>query len=377
MARPQPDEDQRLGEEKRVLANSTRIHGAVKSAYQQLYDAPGAAAAAMAAALRALEDVARFDRTFEPICDGLRSARIGVEDASLSLRDYLEQLDANPQRLEQVEDRLSVLDRLKRKYGPTLADVLAHMEQVGRQLEELESSDELARQAQQELEAAAERYRQLAGRLSAQRKSAAAQLEKAVARILAELAMERTAFRIEFSPPAEGASGSESWKASGMDRVEFLISPNPGEPLRPVDQVASGGELSRLMLALITAAETRRDRPAGLSKERASQTNSARSLVFDEIDAGIGGRVAEVVGRRLKALAAGHQVLCVTHLPQIASFADHHYFVEKVERDGRTITLARHLEEGERAPELARMLSGARITDTVLKHARDLLRSAR
>ena len=371
-ARPQPDEDHRLGEEKRVLANSTRIHGAVESAYQQLYDAPGAAAAAMAAALRALEDVARFDRTFEPICDGLRSARISVEDASLSLRDYLEQLDANPQRLEQVEDRLSVLDRLKRKYGPTLADVLAHMEQVGRELEELESSDELARQAQQELDAAAERYRQLAGRLSAQRKSAAARLEKAVARILAELAMERTAFRIEFSAPAE-----ESWKASGMDRVEFLILPNPGEPLRPVDQVASGGELSRLMLALITGAETRRDRPAGTSKERASQTNSARSLVFDEIDAGIGGRVAEVVGRKLKALAAGHQVLCVTHLPQIASFADHHYFVEKVERDGRAITLARHLEEGERAPELARMLSGARITDTVLKHARDLLRSAR
>ena len=376
-ARPQPDEDHRLGEEKRVLANSTRIHGAVESAYQQLYDAPGAAAAAMAAALRALEDVARFDRSFEPICDGLRSARISVEDASLSLRDYLEQLDANPQRLEQVEDRLSVLDRLKRKYGPTLADVLAHVEQVARQLEELASSDELAHQAQQELEAADERYRQLAGKVSAQRKSAAAWLEKAVARILAELAMERTAFRIEFSAPAEGASGSESWKASGMDRVEFLVSPNPGEPLRPVDQVASGGELSRLMLALITAAETRRDRPAGTSKGRASQTNSARSLVFDEIDAGIGGRVAEVVGRKLKALAAGHQVLCVTHLPQIASFADHHYFVEKVERDGRTITLARHLEEGGRAPELARMLSGARITDTVLKHARDLLRSAR
>ena len=377
-ARPLPDEDLRLGEEKRVLANSARIHGAVESAYQQLYDAPGAAVTTMAAALRALEDVARFDRSLEPLCDTLRGARIGVEDASLSLRDYLEQLDANPQRLEQVEDRLAVLDRLKRKYGPTLADVPAHLEQVGRQLEELASSDELARQAQQELQAAAERYRQRAGELSARRKSAAARLEKAVARILAELAMENTAFRIVFSALAEGASGGESWKASGIDRVEFLISPNPGEPLRPVDQVASGGELSRLMLALITAAETRRDRPAGLSKARASRPNPARTLVFDEIDAGIGGRVAEVVGRKLKGLAATQQVLCVTHLPQIASFADHHYFVEKVERSGRTITLARHLlEESERAPELARMLSGARITDTVLKHARDLLRSAR
>ena len=377
-ARPQFDEEQRLGEEKRVLANSARIHGAVESAYQQLYDARGAAVASMAAALRALEDVARFDRSLEPLCDTLRSARIGVEDASLSLRDYLEQLDANPQRLEQVEDRLAVLDRLKRKYGPTLADVLAHLEQVGRQLKELASSDELARQVQQELKVAAERYRQLAGELSARRKSAAARLEKAVARILGELAMENTAFRIVFAAPVEGASGSESWKASGTDRVEFLISPNPGEPLRPVGQVASGGELSRLMLALITAAETRKDKqPAGQSRARVSQTNPARSLIFDEIDAGIGGRVAEVVGRKLKALAAGHQVLCVTHLPQIASFANHHYFVEKVERAGRTITLARHLEETERAPELARMLSGARITDTVLKHARDLLRSAR
>ena len=377
-ARPQFDEEQRLGEEKRVLANSARIHGAVESAYQQLYDARGAAVASMAAALRALEDVARFDRSLEPLCDTLRSARIGVEDASLSLRDYLEQLDANPQRLEQVEDRLAVLDRLKRKYGPTLADVLAHLEQVGRQLKELASSDELARQVQQELKVAAERYRQLAGELSARRKSAAARLEKAVARILGELAMENTAFRIVFAAPVEGASGSESWKASGTDRVEFLISPNPGEPLRPVGQVASGGELSRLMLALITAAETRKDKqPAGQSRARVSQTNPARSLIFDEIDAGIGGRVAEVVGRKLQALAAGHQVLCVTHLPQIASFANHHYFVEKVERAGRTITLARHLEETERAPELARMLSGARITDTVLKHARDLLRSAR
>ena len=377
-ARPLPDEDQRLAEEKRVLANSARIQAAVEGAYQQLYDAPGAAVAALAAALKALEDVARFDRSLEPVCAGLRDARIGVEDASLSLRDYLEQLDANPQRLEQVEDRLSVLDRLKRKYGPTLADVLAHLEQVGRQLAELESSDELARQAQQQLEAAAEHYRQLAGELSGRRKSAASRLEKAVARILGELAMENTAFRIVFAAPPEGASGAHAWRASGTDRVELLISPNPGEPLRPMDQVASGGELSRLMLALITAAETRSHRPAGLSGRRAEPgAHSARTLVFDEIDTGIGGRVAEVVGRKLKALAATHQVLCVTHLPQIACFADHHYFVEKVERGGRTITLARRLQDSERAPELARMLSGARITDTVLKHARDLLRSAR
>lgn len=383
-ARPLPDEDQRLAEEKRVLANSTRIHAAVESAYQQLYDAPVAAAAAMAAALKALEDVARFDASLEPVCDAVRSARITVEDASLSLRDYLAQLEANPQRLEQVEDRLAALDRLKRKYGPTLADVLVHLEKVSRQLEELESSDELARRAQKDLEAAAERYRQLAGELSRRRKATAARLEKAVAKILGELAMENTTFRIQFAAPeantaSVGAGPSarpdvDQWRASGVDRLGFLISPNPGEPLRPVDQVASGGELSRLMLALITAS---RDRPPGLSSRSHTDLETAGALVFDEIDAGIGGRVAEVVGRKLKALAATHQVLCVTHLPQIASFADHHYFVEKVERGGRTITLARRLEESERAQELARMLSGARITETVLKHARDLLRSSR
>ncbi len=380
-ARPLPDEDQRLAEEKRVLANSTRIHTAVEGAYQQLYDAPGAAAAAMAAALKALEDVVRFDRSLEPVCDSLHNARISVEDASLSLRDYLEQLDANPQRLEEVEERLAVLDRLKRKYGPALADVLAHLEKISRQLEEMESSDELARQSQRELEAAAERYRQLAGELSRRRKAAAARLEKAVAKILGELAMENTAFRIQFGEVAgagsHGCPEEDQWKVTGVDRLEFLISPNPGEPLRPVDQIASGGELSRLMLALITAVDAGRDRAAGLSARAAADSETARTLVFDEIDAGIGGRVAEVVGRKLKGLAASHQVLCVTHLPQIASFADHHYFVEKVERGGRTITLARRLAENERAQELARMLSGARITETVLKHARDLLRSSR
>jgi DNA repair protein RecN (Recombination protein N) len=382
-ARPEPEEDQRLAEEKRVLANSTRIQAAVQTAYEQLYEGPGAAGGAVAAALRALEDVARFDARLQPACDSLRGARITIEDASLSLRDYLERLDANPQRLEQVEDRLAALDRLKRKYGPSLVDVLAHLERVSRQLEELESSDELARQAQQQMEAAATRYRELAGELSGRRKTAAVRLEKAVARILGELAMENTRFSIQFAPLEEIPTGGNGagWSATGIDRTEFLISPNPGEPLRPVDQVASGGELSRLMLALKTAVEEQRAPESGApgrpSRRAAADPETARTMVFDEIDAGIGGRVAETVGRKLKALAGAHQVLCVTHLPQIASFADQHFYVEKMEQEGRTVTRARRLEDNERAAELARMLSGARITDTVLKHARDMLRAAR
>lgn len=363
-ANPTADEDQRLTDEKQVLANSARIHAAAQSAYGSLYDAPGASTGTVTAALKALEDIARFDRALEPLCDSLRTARVNIEDVSYSLRDYLGRLDSNPQRLEQVEDRLAVLDRLKRKYGPSLTDVLAHADKVRQQLDELESSEELARQARAEMDAAAGQYRQLAGELSSQRKTAAARLEKAVAKILAELAMERTAFKVEFA----ASDSSDGWRPTGVDRIQFVISPNPGEPLRPVNQIASGGELSRLMLALKTAAA----RPS-----KAAEGDTARTLIFDEIDAGIGGRVAETVGRKLKALAAGHQVLCVTHLPQIASFADHHYFVEKTERGGRTVTLARRLDEGDRAAELARMLSGARITDTVLKHAREMLRASR
>jgi DNA repair protein RecN (Recombination protein N) len=386
-ARPEPEEDQRLVEEKRVLANSTRIQAAVQTAYEQIYEGPGAAGGAVAAALRALEEVARFDARLQPLCDSLRGARITIEDASLSLRDYLERLDANPQRLEQVEDRLAALDRLKRKYGPSLVDVLGHLERVSRQLEELESSDELARQAQQQMEAAATRYRELAGQLSGRRKTAAVRLEKAVARILGELAMENTRFSIQFAPLEKTQTGGDGgWSATGIDRTEFLISPNPGEPLRPVDQVASGGELSRLMLALKTAVEELRGpesgapesgKPGRQSRRAAADTETARTLVFDEIDAGIGGRVAETVGRKLKALAGAHQVLCVTHLPQIASFADQHFYVEKMEQEGRTVTRARRLDDNERAAELARMLSGTRITDTVLKHARDMLRAAK
>ncbi len=376
-AAPSADEDQRLAEEKRVLANSTRIHGLVQSAYEQIYDGPEPASAALAAALRSLEEVSRLDRSLEPVCDSLRAARIAAEDSALSLRDYLARLDSNPERLEDVEERLAVLDRLKRKYGPALPDVLAHLERVSRQLEELVSSDELARQARQQLEAAAEHYSQVAGELSSRRKSAAARLEKNIARILAELAMERTAVRIEFDP-AGSVDSREHWTAAGIDRLRFLISPNPGEPLRPIEQVASGGELSRIMLAMKTAVETAQERAMGaLPRAGSADADSARTLVFDEIDAGIGGRVAEIIGRKLKALATNHQVICVTHLPQIACFAEQHFFVEKVERGGRTITLARRLEESERVAELARMLGGARVTDTALKHGRELLRSAK
>ncbi len=363
-AQPRPGEDAELETDKRVLANAARIQAALAAAYQQLYEAPGAAAPSVAAALRQLEDVARFDDALAPVCDELRTARVTLEEAAFTVRQRLDRLDANPARLEQVEERLAALDRLKRKYGTSLHDVCAFLEKVTRQLEELESSEELAAQARQELEAAAERYRKEAAKLSSERKEAARRLERAVRKILAELAMEGTRFQAQFEEAPE-------WRARGAERLEFLLSPNPGEPLRPLAQVASGGELSRVMLALRTAGET-----GGRGSGAGGRGPGGHTLVFDEIDAGIGGRVAEIVGRKLKALAsAAHQVLCVTHLPQIAAFADRHYFVEKHEQGGRTVTLARLLDERERPQELARMLSGARITDAVLEHARQMLKT--
>jgi len=353
--KPQANEDERLESEKQLLANATRLHTALDSAYQHLYEAGGAAAPSTAAALKALEEVARFDASFEKICAELRTARVTLEEAAFAARDRRESLNANPQRLEQIEDRLAELDRLKRKYGPTLADVATHLENVTRQLGELENSDQLAKEAAQQLDQASARYREDAAQLSEARKDAAHRLEKVTQKLLAELAMDGTRFRVKFEV-------TEEWRPTGTDRVEYFISANPGEPLHPLKDTASGGELSRLMLAL---------------KLAAGRGGTGETLVFDEVDAGIGGRVAEAVGRKLKALADSHQVFCVTHLPQIAAFADRHYLVEKNESAGRTITTVRLLSERERTAELARMLSGSRITEASLKHASDLIKTGK
>jgi DNA repair protein RecN (Recombination protein N) len=359
---PKPNEDADLEAEKRVLANAGKIHAALTTAFEQLYDAPAAAVASTASALRALDDIARFDPTLAPILAELRAAKVTLEESSFVVRDRMTHLNADPKRLEQLEDRLASLDRLKRKYGPGLPEVVAHREKVAQQLAELESSEELAASAARDVEAAAAAYRAAAATLSARRKDAAKRLEKAVQKNLSELAMEGTRFRVRFEEPANGSDQTNDWRTAGTDRVEFLISPNPGEPLHLLKDTASGGELSRLMLALELA--------AGVG-------GRGGTLVFDEVDAGIGGRVAETVGRKLKTLSAAHQVLCVTHLPQVAAFAAGHYSVEKRGEAGRTVTMVRLLDDAERPAEIARMLGGARVTDAALAHAADLLKTGR
>ncbi|MBZ5546000.1 MAG: DNA repair protein RecN, partial [Acidobacteriia bacterium] len=372
-ARVERGEDVRLEDEKRVLANLEKIRAAASLAFGNLYEDEGAASARLAAVARALEDLRRYDPAVEPHLEPLAESRARLEDLAYFLRDYLGKLQANPQRLEEIEDRLAHLDRLKRKYGGALEEVLAYQERIGHELTNLEHADERRGEVARELEKAAASYRQAAEALSAQRRKAAGRLEKLVRAEVAQLGMEKARFQVHFGDPASRVADSSapatSGTSRGIDDVEFLISPNPGEDLRSLEKIASGGELSRLMLALKTV--------VGTGRGDGGRSGASRTFVFDEVDAGIGGRVAESVGRRLKHLARDAQVLCVTHLAQIACFADHHYFVEKAERAGRTMTTISKLEgDRDRAAELARMLSGKQVTDAALQHAAALLKQA-
>jgi len=360
-ARLHPGEDSSLEEERRVLGNLERIRAAAATAFGQLYEEEGSACASLSNVSRALEELHRYDTRLEPYIEPLAGAKATLEDLAFFLRDYLGKLEANPHRLEEVEDRLALIGRLKRKYGKTIEEMLAYCDQSRHQLAKLEHADERRAELGHELAEATAEYQKAAEALSEYRRAAARKMEKLVREELSQLGMEKTRFEIRFRT-AEGGP-------KGIDEIELLISPNPGEEMRPLERIASGGELSRLMLALKTVVG--RGRLEGASRA----VHRAPTFVFDEVDAGIGGRVAESVGQRLKRLARGAQVLCVTHLPQIACFADHHFYVEKLERAGRTVTTITYLEtQKDRVEELARMLSGSQITDAVLKHATVMLK---
>jgi DNA repair protein RecN (Recombination protein N) len=366
----QAEEDARLEAEKRVLANSERVYGAAMAAYDTLYENNASAAASIRTASRQIEELSRFDAKFRDTLTELESARIAVEDMGQTLRDYAAGIEASPERLAEVEDRLAVLDRLKRKYGPKLEDAIAMGDDLERKLNEMENKDEVLRGLRAELANAAAKYLDAARSLSRQRYEAARKLEKLVESEINELAM-RARFKVEVS----GSDEEGNWSARGFDQVQYLISANPGEPLGPVEKIASGGELSRVMLALKTTVEAGQASRKGRNGGRGSSVQ--RTLVFDEIDSGIGGRAAEAVGKKLKQLSRTKQVLCVTHLPQIASFADHHYLIEKREAGGRTKTSIRRLDVEDRTREIARMMSGAKLTDTSLKHAEQMLKANR
>jgi DNA repair protein RecN (Recombination protein N) len=378
------EEDARLETEKRVLANAERLFTGANAALEMLYEAEVSAESLVGGALKHVEDLARFDERFRETVSALSAAKASVEDAAATLRDFAGDVTASPERLGEIEDRLAALERLKRKYGAGagttgLAQVIAFGEEVKGKLNELENREARLKELEGELGRAAKVYREAATRLSEQRSAAAKKLAKLAERQMNELAMSAR-FAVDVTTPASqerslgtpvSADESEaSWSASGWDRVEAKIATNPGEPLKALEEIASGGEMSRVMLALKVAVEE------GATSGKRRKTVLPRTLVFDEIDIGIGGRAAEAVGQKLKALARGQQVLCITHLPQIAAFADQHFLIEKTERRGRTQTGVRRMEQTERVEEIARMLSGASLTETSRRHAEQMLKQS-
>jgi DNA repair protein RecN (Recombination protein N) len=366
----QSGEDEKLEAEKRILANAERIYNATQAAYTTLYENNESAAAMIRAGYRQLQEVARYDAKFEEALAQLESARITVEDIGSTLSDYAESVSVSPDRLGEVEDRLALIDRLKRKYGSSLEEVIAYGDEVARKLNEIENKDEVLRRLKQEQLSAAQKYLAAARQVSKLRFDAARRLEKLVENEANDLAM-----KVSFKVDVASAQDEADWTAAGFDRVQYLIATNVGEPLKPIEEIASGGELSRVMLSLKVAAENpdvAKEARAGHSK---TQSRLNRTLVFDEIDIGIGGRAAEAVGRKLKTLSVTNQVICITHLPQIASFADQHYLIEKQEVAGRTKTSVRQLTDAGRREEIARMLSGAKLTEASRKHAEQMIKA--
>jgi DNA repair protein RecN (Recombination protein N) len=360
-AKVQPGEDERLESEKRVLTNAEKIYNAAMQAFDLLYEGTSSTSATLRSAQKHVEELIRYEPKFQEAYTALDSARISIEDVGVTLRDYAGGIEASPEHLAEVEDRLALLDRLKRKYGPTLQEVIKLSEEVTRRLSEVENKDEIVRQLRASLTAASGQYLQKARALSKKRYEAAKKLEKLVEAEINELAM-KSQFRIEIT----GSDEEDNWTPAGCDHVEYMISTNSGEPMHPLEKIASGGELSRVMLALKASVE---------SGSRKKASTGQRTLIFDEIDTGIGGRAAEAVGKKLKSLSRSNQVLCVTHLPQIATFADHHYLIEKKRAGDRTHTKVRLIDGGERTEEIARMLSGAKVTETSLKHAEQMLKA--
>jgi DNA repair protein RecN (Recombination protein N) len=367
------EEDGRLETEKRVLGNSERLFGAATAAQELLYEAEVSAETLLGGALKQVEDLARFDERFQETAQQLAAAKASVEDAAATLRDFAGKITASPERLGEIEDRLAALDRLKRKYGAGLgtaglAGVLAFGQDAAQKLAELENRDARLAELEKESTIAAAKYMVLARKLSGARAAAVKKLASVAQRQINELAMQ-TRFEVLVTPREE----VEAWTPFGWDRVECRIATNAGEPLKALTEIASGGEMSRVMLALKVSVEE----GAAEAARRELKTALPRTLVFDEIDIGIGGRAAEAVGQKLKTLSGAQQVICITHLPQIAAFADQHFLIEKSEKSGRTHTGVRLMEPEERVEEIARMLSGASLTETSRRHAEQMLKASR
>ncbi len=354
---PLEREDAQLPVERERLLHADRIRRAGESALGALSEDEGSAADRVGEAARAFAELATIDPREAAHRDEAEDLKRRIADLAAAARDAAEAIEADPERLTALESRLEQIARLKRKYGGSIADILERLAALKAEHGDLANIEDALDRRRKEDAAARAAYREAAAALSTKRRAAAARFSTAVERQLQGLAMEKARLRVALAPLDEDAP-----RASGAETASFLFAPNPGEPEKPLEKIASGGELSRLQLAIRSVAAGRKGR--------------GRTLVFDEVDAGIGGRVAEVVGRKLRDLAAHDQVLCVTHVPQIAALADRHFLAEKREARGRTVASVRLLEGRERVAEIARMLAGEKVPETALEHARTLLEAA-
>jgi DNA repair protein RecN (Recombination protein N) len=360
----EPGEDETLEAELQTLKHAEKIVEATRQAAGLCYESNAAAAEQLAEAIDLLGAAARWDPSLAELVERLEEARINVEDVARELASHNRDIDDDPARLDDIVERLELIKRLRRKHGVgDVEDILEKASWMRQELDELENAEERGGELEADIERVRAEVFEIAHKLSKKRRQAAGDLAERLERELEELNMQNTRFQISFDPaelPAADALDGDDLEigARGFDRVEFLIAPNAGETPRPLVKIASGGELSRIMLAFKSVLVAR---------------DSVATYIFDEVDTGIGGKTADVVGQKIARTAAGHQVLCITHLPQIASRSDHHYLVEKLLDDGRTRSLIRPLDADERVEELARMLGGTRVTKKTREAARELL----
>ncbi|HEY8344909.1 MAG TPA: DNA repair protein RecN [Bacillota bacterium] len=365
-ARLQPGEEEELLKEREVLAAAEALFAAASTAYELLYggEEPGSALDKLTAGEQVLAKVIEVDPRLKPFHQTITEAACQLEETARDLRAYRDQVEFDPARLAAVEERLDEITRLKRKYGMEVPEIMAYAEKARKELESIESQEEMLAAKAKELAVVEEELRDRAQALSELRRKAAAVLEETVISQLAQVNMGKTVFKVSISqvPDEKGGlpvNGSKlAINETGFDRVEFLVAPNPGEGLRPLAKIASGGELSRMMLVL---------------KVIMAKAGSIPTMVFDEIDAGISGRTAQAVAEKLLLLAQTNQVICVTHLPQIASMATQHLYIEKYTSGERTRVQVRVLSKEGRIEEMARMLGGAVVTDTTRNHAEEML----
>jgi DNA repair protein RecN (Recombination protein N) len=352
---PVPGEDDALAAERQRLVGRDRIQKLAGEAYLLLYEGDRTILGDLAIVWKRVADLSELDGALAPCLEARDPIRSQLEDLAFALRSLLASLDGSPDRLQQVEDRLALLERLKRRHGPTVEAVLGKRVALAAELSALETATARAASLAGELDLARADFLAAARRLSADRRSAAIPLAAGIATALQALAMPRTRLEVRFQ---EGEPPEARWRRTGIDDVELFFSANPGEAPRALARIASGGELSRVMLAIKTLATT---------------DLAGKTLIFDEVDAGIGGHVADAVGERLRALGGAFQVLCITHLPQVAAHGHTHFRVRKEIRAGRTETHVDRLAADSRVEELARMIGGASITASVQAGAREML----